>query len=222
MSTAAVEGSGVSYRSEKEIAADAVWSLFHFGLLPKTSENIARAARAAGLQIADIRDADLREERGYQRTPTLNAVLEGGPSAAWALTASPKESAAQRARTAWNRLPDGPTRTCRRCGEEQPIDNFLMRSDSGTRHGTCNPCRKSLSRIRYLSVEKQHLMNTVGLRFVVTEGDNLAGLACAECGEKIVAGDEVQGHTALRHTDCGNRFAYEGGTVEIETQSIKK
>lgn len=56
-------------RSEREVAADAVWCLFAAGLLPKTPEMVMRACAATGLDHDDLRVASVRAERRAQRRP---------------------------------------------------------------------------------------------------------------------------------------------------------
>lgn len=65
----AVESYREPRRSETEIAADAVWALFIIGLIARTPDNIKLAAKASGLSLQALRDADFRHQNGRAHAP---------------------------------------------------------------------------------------------------------------------------------------------------------
>jgi hypothetical protein len=195
-------------RSEVAVAADAVWSLFAARLVARTPETVARAAQAAGVTVADLREADIRRERHRYCPPRRDVDRRrhddrpDDSQKRWRQgTALGRDKAAQRK----SRQPQPGQRTmvCAACGNDLALVHFEKRPDRpGKRRTTCITCRREASRDRYLSVAKQRTLNTARLTFVISGNDETLALACIDCGELFVAGDEVEGAAQLRHTTC--------------------
>lgn len=185
---------------ERRVAvADAVWAMFEDGLIEKTSANVLRAAAAAGVTVADLRDADYRKTKG---APARRLVVMPQKAPHQPNTLPATETRLQ------TKNPRPGRRLCSRCGAEKPVGDFAIKNrETGTRKSMCRPCMKDYQRTRYLTVEKLRLMNEASLTFVVTEGDGVTGLVCVDCGCPLRPGEQVVGHTALRHTTCPVRPA---------------
>lgn len=200
----------VTYRSERAVAADAVWALFEVGLLPKTPEMVARVARATSLRPGDLREARWRREGGRTTQPRDAVVIDRE----WDTEVARQKADACKAphrpnvgpAIAARRIvstPEPGRRRCSRCHEVKPEDDFAIKDRRvGSRKSMCRPCMRVYQRIRYLSVEKVKLMNVAGLRFTICESDNVTGLVCTKCSVPVRAGDEVEADAALRHTVC--------------------
>lgn len=92
---------------------------------------------------------------------------------------------------------------CPACGNDLLVVHFEKRADRpGQRRTICRGCRRDASRDRYLSVSKQKAMNVARLTFVLSGDEAKMELRCIDCGEELVAGDEVEGRTQLSHTSC--------------------
>ncbi len=237
------EGTSVSYRCERDIAADAVWSLFAAEILQATPKVIARAAAAARLRPADLRDAKYRTDRGLyraprgERTPLTSAgtVAEAVGAALSEVVAAlpdppsiPDPPIPTKPNTAPRHPNTAPASAARRAAKEPvagrrvcggPLCKGRLRllsafgiknKATGQLKSFCVDCTRHYQRTRYLSVEKVKLLNTAGLTFVVSEGDNVTGLSCTGCGEPIRAGQEVSGETALHHSGCAGETDHAG------------
>lgn len=205
---AAAELQPVAARSEITVAADAVWSLFVAGVLPKQPETVKRAAAAAGLVINDLRDADLRRaQRRYvpprpATPPNPNKGKTDEARARWQ-AGQRRGSAVASAKRSRQPRPGQTTMRCGKCGNDLHLLHFEERADRpGRRRTTCIECRREASRDRYLSVDKQKAMNAARLTFIVSDSDETLGLACIDCGELVRSGEEVTGVAQLAHVDC--------------------
>lgn len=187
------------------MAADAVWALFDAGVLRRRPFDIALAARAAGLSVADLRAAHSRRDARQYRPPARTVGVTPEAHTRW------KEGTARGRANGAGRPSRQPgsgdeTMVCRTCGNDLPVDQFPMRVDRpGKRRTTCVSCMREASRDRYLSVAKQGALNAARLTFVLNESDGELDLACIHCGQPLVAGDEVEGEAQLHHVDCSPR-----------------
>lgn len=188
----------VGGRLEVDIAADAVWSLFAAGLLPLNAATISAAVRAARIPLAKLQEAQQRHETRHVERPRPQPARARHKNAPH----QPNIGAALAAKIA-AKNPTPTTRICSRCHDELPAGQFGIKDKkTGALKSMCRPCMLDYQRHRYLSVQKQHLLNAARITFVVSEADDIVGLACSECGAPIRAGQEVEGDAALHHTVC--------------------
>lgn len=188
----------VGGRLEVDIAADAVWSLFAAGLLPLNAATISAAIRAARIPLAKLQEAQQRHERRYVERPRPQPARARHRNAPHHPNIGPALASKIAAKN-----PTSTTRICSRCQEELPVGQFGIKDKkTGARKSMCRPCMLDYQRHRYLGVEKQRLLNAARLTFVVTEADDVAGLACSDCGAPIRAGQEVEGDATLHHAIC--------------------
>lgn len=185
------------------------------GVIPDRDPATVRStSEALQVPVADLREAWYQLERRGYRPPSaagpdwdnLRTPQRGhrGPQAPRP-EPSDQHARASRQTQRWGRAnPEPGMRRCSRCGETLPVDRFPWKDRAkGLRRSYDAECWKAMQRERYLSVQKERCLNQVGLTFVLTEGDELGSLACADCGVPLKAGDEVHGaHVSLRHTDC--------------------
>lgn len=219
-------------RSEVVVAADAVWSLFHAGLLPADAVHIRRAADAAGVPIQALKEAQGRRTtriyappRADYRTRAPEPPSPAGARPAPAPTGPPmsgestrfhsddtrerhregaRRGAAARAVTL-SRQPkaDENTMECSACGQRKSVDEFSLRADRpGKRWTACIPCRRSAQHARYLSVEKRGALDRAQLEFIWSDVDNELELSCSGCGNRFVVGERVAGDAVLAHVHC--------------------
>lgn len=212
MRTAALERStapeGEYRRSEVTIAADAVWALFEAGLIPRSPVAIKKAALAAGVPIAALRDANERRARGYYEPPA-----QPPRSASWSTESRRRyadgvKRGAEAAAVKMSRQPrpQDETMECSACGNELSIACFPPRADRPGRLVTqCRTCRRAKARDRYLDVARRDALNRARITFVIVDDDVHLGLACADCGALFVAGDVVHGDARLVHDQCEAR-----------------
>lgn len=88
------------------------------------------------------------------------------------------------------------------CGEAKPVEEFAVKFDKRSPRfsSRCRDCLNTAARGRYLSAKKLAALNAV--RIEVVADDEMAGLRCRDCGELIVAGDEVVCEAGLAHLGC--------------------
>lgn len=93
-------------------------------------------------------------------------------------------------------------RSCCRCGKTKPLADFgtYIRRGRKIPKVACRRCLSDAQRNRYVSAKQLAALNAVRLELVAD--DEIAGLRCLDCGETIVAGDEVTAEAGLRHTMC--------------------
>lgn len=203
-------------RSEREVAADAVWSLFHLGVLQLTPRRIAEAANAAGLRVPDVERAKERRDAKWYRPPrdTLCVDPEPPPVAPEAAETAPEAAETpvrrERCRSPKERAKN-PTDTLRLCqgpchGDEGLLlehEHFHVRdARTGSLDTICRECRKQIARARYLSVHKLNQLNAVGLTFPLTADDDVDGLTCLKCGDGFEVGQVVVANACLEHKEC--------------------
>lgn len=142
--------------------------------------------------------AHVEPEGDPPRPPTLTVVAAPPP-------AEPAVAPPRRGRP-WNSRQPRPGDThmrCGRCKQDKPLGEFSRRADlPGIRWTVCDTCRRKRQRERYLSVEKVRMLKAARLTFTVSDADEYAGLACMECGARVVPGDEVFSLSGLHHTRC--------------------
>lgn len=92
---------------------------------------------------------------------------------------------------------------CTRCKQWKAPEHFSPRPNRpGLYKSQCKACMAEQHRVRYLGMKKVEALNAVGLTFMVSEEDDVTGLACTDCGKPIEPGQQVAGHTRLWHTAC--------------------
>jgi len=92
---------------------------------------------------------------------------------------------------------------CSKCKAWKAPKDFSPRPNRpGLYKSHCKACIAEAHRQRYLTLKKVEALNAVGLTFTVTDGDDVVGLSCTDCGQPIEVGQEVAGHTRLWHTAC--------------------
>lgn len=183
-------------RTEVEVAADVVACILESGIVKRDAVTVAAMARAAHVPVGDVKEAWRRVQDGKYEPPVQR------PIDAEAHEPPPHLRSANRTR--WLRKNPAPgMRRCSRCQATKPNEDFGIKNPrTGQRKSMCRPCEHDYQRTRYLSVSKVNMMNAVGLTFVVTEGDDVHGLACVDCGAPILVGQTVCGRAELRHAEC--------------------
>jgi hypothetical protein len=98
--------------------------------------------------------------------------------------------------------PEPGKRLCNRFGELKDVDQFqIMNPRTRKRRPECKACNAIWRKDRYLSSEKLAKLGPV-LRFILEDGDELAGVICADCHQPCRIGDEVVASDAvLRHAE---------------------
>lgn len=192
-------------RSEADIVADAIWALVVAEILPKKAADLKKAVMAAGITVAELRDADYRRSRNLYRPPSRHRHADWSEEAVerWREGSHRGRINGSRRRSR-QPSPGQTTMHCPLCGNDLSIDdNFPFRADRPKqRWTTCNGCRRERSRDRYLNVERERALNMARLTFVIVEDDERIGLGCVDCGEVFVAGDHVEGVAQLHHVNC--------------------
>jgi len=209
-------------RSEVELVADLIAHLKSKRLirLHGVSGGTAAVEAAAGLMPGEIRQAEVRVSRRGYIAPRRREMSDALPEPeseralidAYAKSRKPREARNLRVdpvSEAWERK-------CKLCGVWKPLDSdhFTKRIDTHDRRTwrtECRGCWAEKSRIRYLSVEKRDALSTIGVEFVLAEGDDVVGLRCLGCGNLLRSGDKVRGEAEVRHADCDDYVEPEGG-----------
>jgi hypothetical protein len=95
--------------------------------------------------------------------------------------------------------PEPGKRLCNRCGELKDVDQFqIMNPRTQKRRPECKACNAIWRRERYLSSAKLEKLGPV-LRFILEDGDEHAGMLCADCRQPCRIGDEVIATDAVLH-----------------------
>lgn len=212
-------------RPETEVAADAVYAIFHVKLLPLTKENIALACRAAGLKPDDLRRAEARRKAGSWSAPRPPIATPGDPppAAGRVLTPVPDRPSAPAAerpvperpvpvpRTSRERAKQ-PTEALRMCrgplhdpdeGGLVPTEDFALRNPrTGAREWVCRPCKNEIAKDRRLVLHQRAAAGEVLARFVLAHGDLDGEHRCPRCELPLVPGDAVVVAGMLEHDGC--------------------
>lgn len=207
----------VMLRTEREVAADAVISLFEEGLLALNDPLVvARAARASGLTPSDLRDAHRRWLTGRWRPPAALPVADPSPPVPGDTVVDRLVAAAEpvasygtgtyatrgRIRDSGRRLTadtprqDGEPaeKVCGGCGLTKPITEYLVKKHyrrNGRGPGSGSHRHKLCHQCRREDSRSRYL--TVAMR------DRVNGLASLE----LLDGDALLGHAC---TACGTAF----------------
>ena len=183
-------------RTPTEHRADTLLLLLRGGFVDRSRR--LGAMRLLGLTLDDMTAASRRTAWtvGFEPTPPLPAP-EFVPE-------KPRKAATRVRPT--RRTPDRETVLhCSLCKQWKPLDAFTVRSDrpyTGTRRPECKDCGKARSRQRYLNVTARESLGTVGLDFIVEEGDASAKLVCVRCQKAIEPGQEATVSGEVGHVVC--------------------
>lgn len=188
-------------RSEMEMAADTIAAIFAAKLLPMTRGTVSEVSIACRVPVRAIKEAWSRRDAGLWRAPSGSPVRRAAP-----IPDAGRQGHHQRTPRA---IPDDATewvcraKGCPFAGKPQPVTNFEVRADSGTRRSICRACRKRYQRDRYLSVDVSERLGTI-LRFIVQQGDPCEGDACQRCHGPMLVGQEVETDDVLlvHHLAC--------------------
>lgn len=98
-----------------------------------------------------------------------------------------------------------PERRCARCHEWFPATGAYFGYKDRARgwlRSYCMTCWSYRQGETYLDVARREALDDAGICFVVHEDHETVGVACADCGLPIKAGDTVHGHVEIVHGDC--------------------
>ena len=177
--------------------------LLEGGVLPRTPSVIARAAAAVGIPVELV-----RQSWAMPSTVTPDKTLVAGgddlvplakPKPVYAPNYNGNTKAANERKRA-RKEPVPGKRLCNKCGELKPKSEFnVSKPHTGKLRPECRPCTAAYHRERYLSSQKLAKLGPV-LRFILEDGDEHAGVICADCQQPCRIGDEVVASDAvLRH-----------------------
>lgn len=185
--------------------ADTLLQLVVQGVVDRES-GAARALAALGLTWPDLEAAQMRRRRVGWTGPQPGPVPAGAPARPLPVSTIEHATTASHSSARYQAANPAPgVKRCARCRDTFPVESFRLKSASSgstIRWSYCEPCRKEKQRERYLSVRKAQMLNQVGLSFIVSEVDDVAGLACLNCLQPIKAGEHVHGRASLTHEHC--------------------
>jgi hypothetical protein len=161
------------------------------------------AMRVLGLDKSDMADARRRVGGMVAASPAPAPPPAPSEPSYWDANPAPFRRPNKSPTTA-RPIHEGQLR-CSQCQKWKDEEEFSLRTDrlgSGTRRSACKDCHRLAGRKRYLNVQAKASLSTLGVEFVVEEGDTSARFICAKCGQPIEPNDDATVVGEVEHSWC--------------------